>query len=169
MSEAIEGEVVGPATTDNPTKHPEATVKKLEAAFNNMFNITEAVQYAGIHRDTYYAWLADDDVFSFRMSVAQQAPGMKAKENIMRGLQEGDTGVSKWYLERKDPEFRAKGELEIGPGQAKTEEKLKEFMDDTDDGAYTDAAATDVERIESPTASQPESGTEVAPSPSDIS
>lgn len=166
-NQPLEGEVVNQLPPVSLTKHPEATVLLLEAAFHNMFNITEACQYADISRETYYNWLGDDDIFSYRMSVAQQAPNKKAKENILTALNAGDTGVSRWYLERRDPEFKPRGELEVSPGQQTTESKLKGFMDDRDDGAYADPAH-DV-GSESAAPAESEGGVEVASSPSDIS
>jgi hypothetical protein len=164
-----EGEIVGQDRPVTPTKHPEDTVKLLENAFNNMFNITEACHYAGIHRDTYYAWLADDDIFSYRMSIAQQAPNMKAKQNILMALNAGDTGISKWYLERRDPGFKAKTEISPGEGFEREESKLKDFMEDRDDGAYDDAHTADDERQQPTAETDTEGGEEVATGPSDIS
>ncbi len=134
---ALEGEII-PNGVGRPTDKTPATITKLEAAFNNGFNITEACQYAGISNMTYYRWLAEDDQFSYKMSVAQSAPNTKAKSVIIEALKAGDVATARWYLDRRDPDFKAKAELEVSPGMIKTEEKLKEFMDDTDDGAYDD-------------------------------
>lgn len=161
MTDAVEGEIVSPDTTVNLTKHPERTVSLLEMAFHNMFNITEACQYAGISRETYYQWLADDDIFSYRMSVAQQAPSKKAKENILTALNEGDTGISRWYLERKDPEFMPKAKVTSDPEERATREKIREFLDDTND---SDDASS-----EPPAADSAEARGEVAEAPTDIS
>ena len=137
MSEpALEGEIVNHDTSVVLTKHDEPTVKLLEAAFHNAFNITEACQYAGISRVTYYEWLADDDIFSYRMSAAQAAPTKKAKEIVMRAITAGDPQIALRYLTLRDPDFKPKGELGITPAEETTEQKLKEFLDDTNDGAY---------------------------------
>ena len=62
MSDVLEWEVVttvppGTKQVGRPTKFDEVIVGKLEAAFNNAFNIVEACQYAEIDRTTYYDWL----------------------------------------------------------------------------------------------------------------
>lgn len=155
-----------------PTKYTPAVVNKLIAAFNNSFNITEACQYAGISRETYYNWIAIEAGFSDRMEDARTAPNRKAKQVVIGAINEGDANLAFRYLQARDPDFKPKGEMEISPGQKRTEEKLKEFMDDTDDDAYpglTDTSSADGERVEPVTSVEPESGNEVAPSAEDIS
>ena len=153
MTDAIEGEIVNTVTTVKLTKHPEDIVVLLESAFNNGFNITEACQYAEISRETYYNWLGDDDVFSYRMSVAQSAPNKKAKQNIITAIAQGDPNISLRYLMLRDKDFKAKTIIEPPEGQTKTEDKLKEFMSDTDDDAYTDST----DAISSESTAEPES------------
>jgi hypothetical protein len=163
----LEGEVVNMSPPLQLTKQDENIVQVLEAAFNNGYNITEACQYANISRTIFYRWMAEDDAFSYRMSVAQTALNRKAKSNVMAAIQEGDPNISLRYLTLRDPDFKPKTVLEPPEGLQKTEDKLKEFMDDTDDGAYSDPANAD--SIEPTTTPPPESGEEVAPSPTDIS
>lgn len=143
MTDAVEGEIVNSGAPNRLTKHPEQTVRLLEAAFNNGFNITEACQYAEITRQTFYNWMEDDDIFSYRMSVAQSAPHRKAKQNVIEAISAGDPNISLAFLKLRDPDFKPKAALEVEPGSERVEQKLKEFMDDTDDGAY-DAPANDV-------------------------
>jgi hypothetical protein len=139
----LEGEIVNPPTSVRLTKHPEPIVLMLEAAFHNGYNITEACQYAGISRVTYYEWLADDDGFSYRMSVAQGAVNRKAKEIVIAAINAGDANMALRYLQLRDPDYKPKASLEVDPDSVRVEEKLKEFMDDTNDNAYP-AAADDV-------------------------
>lgn len=160
-SQALEGEIVNHPPPVALTKHDERTVQLLEAAFNNMFNITEACEYAGISRETFYTWLADDDIFSFRMSVARKAPNKKAKENIAAALAAGDTNVSRWYLERKDPDFKPKADLTVHPELVKTRDKIRDFLDDPSD--------LDDPSGQSAPADPGSAGDEVAGAPSDIS
>lgn len=180
MGEAIEGEIV--VTTEleaaelgsvnrggRPSDMTVDVVTKLIAAFNNAYNIGEACGYAGISRMTYYRWLEKDDEFSYKMSEAQAAPNKKAKEVVLTAINEGDVNTAKWYLDRRDPDFKPKGELAIPDGQQKTEEKLKEFMDDTDDGAYPDAVTADAISAEPTAPTGTEVRGEVAQSPTDIS
>lgn len=180
-TKAIEGEVIqqdpdavrlgSAGRPGRPSDMTPPVVAKLIVAFNNGYNIGEACDYADIHRTTYYRWLEKDDQFSYKMSQAQAMPNRKAKEVVLSALNQGDISAAKWWLERKDPEFKNKGELVVPPGQATTEEKLKEFMDDTDDGAYPslDAGPAHAEREQPPAENITDSGDEVAPGPPDIS
>lgn len=130
MSDAVEGEIVTRSQGARVTKHDESVVAKLEQAFNYDFNITEACQFADISRKTYYEWLADDDVFSYRMSVAQSAPKVKAKEIVVKAIQTGDPQLALRYLTLRDPDFKPKAEVNNAPEQQETREKLKGFLDD---------------------------------------
>lgn len=158
VSEAIQGEIVNPTTPVVLTKHPEETVNLLEAAFHNAYNITEACQYAGISRPTFYEWLANDDGFAYRMSVAQGMINRKAKEVIVAGINEGDTGLALRYLMLKDPDFKPKVQQETSPVLEETRNKIRAFLDEPDDPSS-----------ESPAADSAEARGEVADSPADIS
>lgn len=159
MSEALQGEIVAQAPEIKHTKHPEDKVQKLEAAFNYDFNITEACQYAGIHRQTFYEWLADDDVFSYRMSVAQAAPKKVAKEMVVKAMQKGDAALALRYLQLRDPDFKPKAEVTNTPELEDTRQKIREFLNDKSDDAGGEPA----------TADSTEPRGEVAEAPTDIS
>ena len=153
---ALEGEIVNPRTSVNLTKQA-----KMLHALSNDYNIVQSCMYAGISKQTYYNWL-EDPSFAEKVEQAKSMIGMKAKENVIGAITQGDIHTSKWYLERRDSAFKSKADVEVHPGQTKTHDKLKEFMNDTDDGAYDDPSS------EPPAAPTAEGGTEVAPSPSDI-
>lgn len=138
MSEAIEGEIVNQSHSIGLTKHDEKIVSLLEAAFNNAFNITEACQYAGISRVTYYEWLADDDIFSYRMSIAQAAPNKAAKALIIEAIKNGDTALALRFLMLRDPDFKPKAEVYNTPDQQETREKIRNFLNDGSDLSTTD-------------------------------
>lgn len=164
MTDAVEGEIVDDSvnrtTPVKLTKHPEDTVRLLEAAFNYDFNITEACHYAGISRTIYYEWLADDDVFSYRMSVAQATPKRLAKEIVVKAIQTGDANLAIRYLTLRDPDFMPKAQVKADPEELATREKIREFLDDrTDDDAGSEPT----------TADSTEARGEVADAPTDIS
>lgn len=152
-----------------PTDMTPLVVTKLIAAFNNGYNVTEACEYSDISRTTYYRWIKDDDQFSYKMSQAQSAPNRKAKEVVITAIDAGDANLAFRWLTVRDPDFKPRMGFEPSDGEATTEEKLKEFMDDTNDGAYPDANTEDDGGTEPPAEPQPESRGEVAESPTDIS
>lgn len=160
MSEPLEGEIVNQIAPVQLTKHPEETVKLLEAAFNNAHNITEACQYAGISRETYYSWLEDDIIFADRMAIAGSAINRKAKTNVTDAIRGGDPNISLRYLTLRDPEFKPKAEVTPPTDYQPVEEKIKGFLDDD--------SGNDVSE-QPPTADSTEAGSEVAEAPTDIS
>lgn len=160
MTEALEGEIVNLPPKSRLTKQDENIVLLLETAFHNGYNITEACQHADITRQTYYNWLADDDVFSYRMSVAQSALNRKAKTNVFEAINEGDPNISLRYLTLRDPDFKPKAEIDTNPDLDETRQKLKDFLDDN---------STDAVSEQPPVAPAPEVRGEVAEAPTDIS
>lgn len=116
-----------------PTKYTPAVIGKLEIAFNNGYNIVEACQYASIHPDTYYDWLKTYPEFSDKMEIAKAMPNRKAKEILAQAINAGDTGSAKYWLDRRDPDFKQKGELDVNHGLQETQEKLRKFFDDKSD------------------------------------
>ncbi len=160
--EPIEGEVVNQATPVHltKTKHDEQIVELLEVAFHNGFNITEACQYAEISRTTFYEWLADDDVFSYRMSVAQAAPLKKAKEIVIQAINAGDPQLALRYLMLRDPDFKPKVEAGGDQTVAEARNNLKGVLDAI--GSYDPSS-------EPTPANQPDNLRVVADDPTDIS
>lgn len=116
-------------TAGRPTKMTEAVVGKLEYAFSKDFNVCEACDYAGIHRDSYYEWLKKSPEFSDRMEQAQTNLKRKAKMNIADKIEEGDTEVTKWFLERRAKnEYSVKQAVEVS-GLADEQSKLSELLE----------------------------------------
>lgn len=173
----LEGEVINQTPQDavdlgapnrvgRPSEMTIAVVTKLISAFHNGYNITEACHYAGIARVTYYRWLEADTQFSNKMSEAQAMLNRKAKEVVASAIAEGDANTARWYLNARDPEFKAKGEVEVDHGLKQTKEKLRGFLDDTDDLDSKGADATSAKPTESATA---EGGGDVATSTPPVS
>lgn len=136
------------APTENPTnptiqgkpeetvielyKYNPKTVAKFVEAFNNSYNITEACQYAGVDRDTYYRWYRDIAEFTALIDEAKSMPLRKSKEVITKAIVDGDIQTAKWYTERRDPDFKPKAELENNVGLQETRKKIGDFLDDDD-------------------------------------
>ena len=157
----LEGEVIDKGDDVRPTtEYNLTTIADLLTAFQNSYNITEACHYAGISRDTYYRWLEQHPELAEKVEQAKHMPTRKAKETITKAIKEGDVATSRWLLERRDPDFRSKGELEVkNPDTIKTKEKIRGFLNDTDD---IDAEGADASSTEPSESASGEAGAEVA-------
>ncbi len=84
-----------------PRKITNSVVRKLEQAFEDGLNVTEACYSSVISRDTYYRRLQTDKAFSDKMSKSQAFLVSKAKSVVAKAVKRGDLGASKWLLDRE--------------------------------------------------------------------
>lgn len=148
-------------TPFDPYKWSEATEAKLIEAFEMSYNVREACQHARISHVTYYEWIKQIEGFEDRMQEARDAPIKQAKGVIKTALKSGDVNTAKWYVERRDPEFKPKAEIENNLALQETRKKIGEFLDDDD--------STDDERKQLAAADGSTARGEVAEAPTDIS
>lgn len=95
-----------------PTIITDEVVAKLELAFKEGANISEACLVSGISRNAYYDRINVDQKFSNKMSIAQDYVTVVAQKNISSRIVRGDPEASKWWLERKKKqEFSTRNEL----------------------------------------------------------
>ena len=78
-------------------------ILKLEEAFSRGFSVNEAIEYAGISKNPYYAWIALNPHFKERIEQLQQRPIMRAKMSLYEAMKH-DGGLALKYLERRLPE-----------------------------------------------------------------
>lgn len=148
-------------TEFDPYKYTDATVEKLVEAFSKSYSVLEACQYARINRDTFYKWLKEIPEFQDIIDEAKARPIKQAKGVIDTALKSGDVNTAKWYVERRDPDFKPKAEIDNNLGIQETRKKIGEFLDDDD-------SADDVG--EQPATAPADTATsEVAEAPTDIS
>ncbi len=83
-------------------------VRKLEHGFKIGLNDTECCAYAGISRDTFYAYTKKYPEFSDKKEAWKSNPIAKAKFTIYKNLD--DPNVAKWLLERRDKDYSTKVE-----------------------------------------------------------
>lgn len=119
-------------TEFDPYKYSNVVVDKLTEAFSKSYSVVEACQFAGIHKDTYYKWMKEIPEFETLMAEAKSRPLKKAKEVLNLALQANDVTTAKWLLERKDPEFKPKAEIDNNIGLQETRKKIGDFLDDDD-------------------------------------
>ncbi len=96
-----------------PTKRTPEIEDRLRHAFSIGATISEACFYADIGEATYYEWVQKDPEFAEQMNKLRNKPILKARENIAKKIANGDSDISKWYLERKrKAEFSTRSEQE---------------------------------------------------------
>ena len=81
-------------------------MRKLEAGLATGFNISAACHFAGISTSTYYEQKAASKEFSDRVRWAEEWATYKARQVVLKAIEDGDVATAKWYLSCK---ARAKG------------------------------------------------------------
>jgi ACT domain-containing protein len=95
-----------------PTVMTEEIVSKLEYGFMKGLNVTECCHYADISRTAFYDYLDKNPAFTDRIEELRSSPSTKAKLNIVEAIENGDPGLSVWWLERRNKdEFSTKQEV----------------------------------------------------------
>ena len=95
-----------------PTIMTDAIVSKLEYGFMKGLNVTECCHYADISRNCFYEYLDKNPEFKDRIEELKSNPSTKAKLNVDEAIENGDTDLSKWWLERRNKdEFSVKQEV----------------------------------------------------------
>ena len=82
-----------------PTVKTEEVIRKIEEVAALDGSVEEMAYYAGIHRDTLYAWLKDDPELSDRIGALRQRPILKARQTITKALDDPNHAFK--YLEKK--------------------------------------------------------------------
>ena len=99
------------AEVGRPSKMTPETIGKLEEVFAIDGTVEEACFYANINRDTYYTWIKDNKELSDRFEALRNRPVLKARQAVVKGLDNFDNGLK--YLERKRKlEFSTRQELD---------------------------------------------------------
>lgn len=95
-----------------PTVMTEEVLQKLEYAFMRGLSDVEACLYANIATSTLYNYCNDNPYFMERKEELKKYPTAQAKLNVTEAIENGDTDISKWYLERRaKDEFSTKQEI----------------------------------------------------------
>lgn len=100
-------------TRGRPTKFSVEIINKLKEAFAIGAGVEEACFYAEIDKGTYYNWIKDNEVLFNEFQRLKQKPILKARQEVVKGL-EGNPEFSLKYLERKKKdEFSLRTETDI--------------------------------------------------------
>lgn len=77
------------------------TLQKLKMAFANSFTDEEACIYADISTTSFYNYCKKHPEFVEKKQLLKKSPNLKAKQNIIKSMNEGNIKDSQWRLERK--------------------------------------------------------------------
>lgn len=120
-----------------PTKMTAGTLRKLEELFVRGLSDEEACLLADIGTSTLYDYCRDNPQFSERKELLKQRVKTRAKLNISKAIEDGDVDLSKWYLERRDKDFKTKQSVEhegaiqtTNPFAGLSTEELRKMIDD---------------------------------------
>lgn len=104
------------AEVGRPTVMTTETLNKLEEVFAIGGTDKEACFYANISHQTLYDYQKDHPEFVERKEALKEKPILKARQTIVKGLEEADN--AKWYLERKmKKEFASRSEVTGANGE----------------------------------------------------
>jgi hypothetical protein len=95
-----------------PTKFTEVAHQSIRNAAAIGANIKETCLLLGISLQTYYNWKENEPAFFEEIELQKQRMPLKAKQNIAAKIEAGDIDLSRWLLEKKDPEFRPTSKVE---------------------------------------------------------
>ena len=91
------------------------TVNKLEQGFTMGFTDEEACLYANISKQTLYDYCKKHSGYTDRKEGLKNHPKLLAKVNLYNALKENKKiDDSKWYLERRDKDFKEKSDITSG-------------------------------------------------------
>lgn len=84
-----------------PTVITDDVVRKLEAALQGGFSVSEACLVSGISRAAYYERKASDEVFADKMELAKKWVTIRAKKVVVQAISDANFNAAKWWLEHK--------------------------------------------------------------------
>jgi len=90
------------------TKMTPEVIQKFEQAFAIGATIAESCDYANVSPSTYHNWVNKNPELLDKFDRMRQKLPLKSKENIARRIHgepvSGDISLSKWLIERQQPE-----------------------------------------------------------------
>lgn len=110
-----------------PTVVTDEVLQILEEAFLYGASDRQACFLANIADGTLYNYIKDNPEFGERKELLKQMTTYRAKQVVKSLIDKGDKDIARWYLERKDNEFKPKSDLTSG-GEA-IQPVLVKFID----------------------------------------
>lgn len=122
-----------PTSRGAPTKYTDATVGLIIAALQRGLSVTDACVSGGINTDTYYEWIKKYPEFSDKIEHAKGRLVRQSRLIVSEAIEKDkDRSMAKWVLEKKDPEFNPKQQVELGGsvGVEAKDDKLFEYLEE---------------------------------------
>lgn len=99
------------ADIGRPTVFDEMTLQKLEGAFVDGASDELACFLAEISESSLYNYQKEHPEFLERKKYLKEQTKFQARKNIREAVKEGDLETTKWFLERKDKEYKPKSDV----------------------------------------------------------
>lgn len=84
-----------------PSVINEDVLRKLEIFISSGMGVSASCHMAGISKSTYYEHKELDREFADRMRIAEEWSTFRARQVILKAIDNGDVACARWYLERK--------------------------------------------------------------------
>lgn len=99
------------AEVGRPTVMIPAVIEIIEQELKNGATLAQASFLAGISLKTIYNYFGDNPEFKERCELLQGMVAYRARLNIKNKIEAGDIDTSKYWLDRKDKEFKLKTDI----------------------------------------------------------
>lgn len=96
-----------------PKKFTAAVREALLEAWSWEWPDTKACQHAGISTGLLYHVMKVEPQLKSQRDLIRQTPLLASKKNVSDAVQTGDLRTSKWLLERRDPEYSSKQQVDV--------------------------------------------------------
>ena len=99
------------ADVGRPRVMTEEVIETIESELKNGATLAQASFLAGISLRTIYNYFDEHPEFKDRAELLQGMVAYRARINIKNKIEGGDIDTSKYWLDRKDQEFKPKSDL----------------------------------------------------------
>ena len=99
------------ADVGRPTVMTPDVIETIESELKNGATLAQASFLAGISLRTIYNYFDEHPEFKDRAELLQGMVAYRARINIKNKIEGGDIDTSKYWLDRKDQEFKPKSDL----------------------------------------------------------
>jgi hypothetical protein len=79
----------------------EDVLRKLEVAIATGMGISSSCFFAGISTSTFYEHKALDKEFAYRINMAEEWATFKARQVVLKAIDDGDVATARWFLSVK--------------------------------------------------------------------